>query len=74
MRNAAAGRPEAQARLRTDVLNWPAWEEAIFFACERVSRANNAGVAAAARAILRCELLLLVPGDSSTYDPRCAYN
>ena len=52
MRDAAAGKPEAQARLRTDVLNWPVWEEAILFACERVSRADNAGVAAAAAAIL----------------------
>lgn len=48
----AAGNPGAQVRLRTDVLNWPAWEEAILFACERVSRVDNAGAAVVAAAIL----------------------
>lgn len=52
MREAAAGNPGARARLRTDVLNWPAWDEAILFACERVSRADNAGAAVVAAAIL----------------------
>jgi len=52
MHNASAGDPEATAGLRADVLNWPVWEEAILFACERVSRSNPAGVAAVAGAII----------------------
>lgn len=62
MQEAAAGKPEARTRLRTDLLNWPAWEEAILFACERVSRADNAGAAAVAAAIL----------DALTIDPMLA--
>ncbi len=62
MRDAAARKPEAQARLRTEVLNWPAWEEAVRFACERGSRADNAGIAAVAAAIL----------DALTIDPMLA--
>ena len=62
MRESVAGKPEAHARLRTDVLNWPAWEEAILFACERASRADNTGVAAVAAAIL----------DALTIDPMLA--
>jgi hypothetical protein len=51
MREAAAGEAAKRARLRSDVLNWHAWEEAILFACERVSRADNNGAEAVAAAV-----------------------
>jgi hypothetical protein len=44
MLQAAAGDAEALKRLREEILNWPSWEESILFACERLSRANEAGV------------------------------
>lgn len=52
MRAAAAGDAEARQRLRTEVLNAYAWEEAVLFACERASRGAADGVAGAATLIL----------------------
>jgi hypothetical protein len=43
MREAANGNAEALAQLRTEILNWPAWEESVLFACERLSRENAGG-------------------------------
>jgi hypothetical protein len=39
MRGSAAGDDAGRRHLRVDILNQPAWEESILFACERVSRA-----------------------------------
>src|SRR5262249_8888777 len=44
----AIGDEAARKRLRIDILNAPAWEEAILFACERGSRAVEAQAAAVA--------------------------
>jgi hypothetical protein len=52
MHTAAEGNQQARKKLRTDVLNIPAWEEPILFACERVSRAGTTGVHAVSAAIL----------------------
>lgn len=41
MRAFFAGDTQSSNRLREDVLNVPAWEEAILFACERSSRADQ---------------------------------
>ena len=51
MSEAAGGNPTALKALREDVLDWPAWEESILFACERLSRTNQAGAGAIAKAI-----------------------
>jgi hypothetical protein len=52
MRNAAQGDRDALHRLlRVDILDRPAWEESILFACERASRADPAGIDAVAAAI-----------------------
>jgi hypothetical protein len=51
MREAANGNAEAPARLRTEILNWPAWEESVLFACERLSRENAGGAQAVAAAV-----------------------
>ena len=51
MRKAALGDPDALHRLRADILDQPAWEELILFACERASRDDPAGVDAVAAAI-----------------------
>jgi hypothetical protein len=51
MREAANDDAEARAQLRTDILNWPAWEESVLFACERLSRENAGGAHAVAVAI-----------------------
>ncbi len=51
MREAAQGDAEARTKLRTEILNWPAWEESILFACERLSRENAAGTQAVAATI-----------------------
>src|SRR5580704_14439720 len=51
MRAAASGDAEARTKLRTEILNWPAWEESVLFACERLSRENAAGAQAVAAAI-----------------------
>ena len=53
MRAAANGDAPAVKRLIVDVLNRPAWEESILFACERMARAGSTGVDAVAAAILR---------------------
>ena len=52
MRAATAGDREAKQKLRADVLNIPAWEEAILFACERVSRSDGTGLQAVAASVL----------------------
>ena len=52
MASSATGNLGARQRLRIDILNEPAWEESILFACERASRANDAHRAAVADAIL----------------------
>jgi hypothetical protein len=49
---AAAGDGKLKQKLRTDVLNIPAWEEAILFACERLSRGDESGMQAVSAAIL----------------------
>jgi hypothetical protein len=46
MMRAAGGDAAARQQLRADVLNWPAWEESILFACERLSRDGASGVQA----------------------------
>ena len=51
MREAANGDAIARTRLRADILNWPAWEESILFACERLSRENAGGAQVVATAI-----------------------
>ena len=38
-------------RLGLRILNWPAWEESILFACERLSREDPAGAQAVAATI-----------------------
>jgi len=50
---AASGDENAAKRLALDILNMPAWEESILFACERLSRSNAAGISAVSYAILR---------------------
>jgi hypothetical protein len=40
---AAGGNRNAQERLRTEILDAPAWEESILFACERLSRTGATG-------------------------------
>ena len=51
MRAAASRDAAAMRHLRADILDRPAWEEAIFFACERASRDDQAGIEAVAAAI-----------------------
>ena len=51
MWGSAAGDGEATRRLRVDILDQPAWEEAILFASERVSRMAD-GAAIVAHAVL----------------------
>ena len=51
MLQAAAGDAEARQRLREDILNWPSWEESILFACDRLSRTDEAGVRAVAATV-----------------------
>ena len=53
MTEAVRGNASARQILREDVLNWPSWEESILFACERLSRADTAGVNAVAGANIR---------------------
>lgn len=48
---AAGGKAEPRSKLRVEILNWPAWEESILFACERLSRENAAGAQAVTAAI-----------------------
>jgi hypothetical protein len=51
IRQTAQGNAQARTKLRTDILNWPTWEESVLFACERLSRENAAGGQAVAAAI-----------------------
>jgi hypothetical protein len=51
MRDAADGDAIARTRLRTDILDRPAWEESVLFACERLSRENTDGAQAVAAVI-----------------------
>ncbi|UWU70562.1 NACHT domain-containing NTPase [Bradyrhizobium sp. NC92] len=51
IRAAANGDAETRTELREEILNWPAWEESVLFACERLSRENATGVQAVAAAI-----------------------
>jgi hypothetical protein len=48
----AGGDTAARRQLRNDILNEPAWEESILFACERASRADDAHQTAVAGAIV----------------------
>jgi hypothetical protein len=52
MRRSAQGDAESRRRLRVEILNWPAWEESILFACERLSREGPIGSRAVASSIL----------------------
>lgn len=52
MRSAAGGSAEARQRMRADILNTYAWEEAVLFACERASRGDANDVAGAATLVL----------------------
>ena len=52
MRKAAAGDEESAKKLKMEILNMPEWEEAVFFACERLSRDGSLGAEAAAVAVL----------------------
>jgi hypothetical protein len=52
MRATFAGDADSGRRFREDVLNMPAWEEAILFACDRTSRADAIGVKVVAAAIV----------------------
>lgn len=47
---AAQGKDDANKVLRESVLDIPVWEEAILFACDRLSRADKAGAKAVAHA------------------------
>ncbi|MDP2224789.1 NACHT domain-containing NTPase [Nitrosomonas sp.] len=51
MCDAASGSVDALNKLREEVLDWPAWEESILFACERLSRNAPRGTEAVAKAI-----------------------
>ena len=52
MLSAAQGNSDANKLLRENILNIPVWEEAVLFACDRLSRADEAGINGVARAIL----------------------
>lgn len=52
MLSAVSGDNDAKRTLREDVLDIPVWEEAILFACDRLSRADQDGIRAVAHAIL----------------------
>ncbi len=49
---AASGDNDGKKTLREDVLDIPVWEEAILFACDRLSRADHVSIQAVANAIL----------------------
>jgi hypothetical protein len=51
MRRSASGESLARDRLRSEIMDQPAWEESVFFAAERVSREED-GAAAVAHAVL----------------------
>lgn len=50
---ASAGDGEAGKKLAVDMLDMPAWEESILFACDRLARADETRAKAVAAAILR---------------------
>jgi len=52
MLSSASGDGDAQKMLREDVLDIPVWEEAVLFACDRLSQADERGVQAVSHAIL----------------------
>lgn len=52
MMKSAAGDQAALATFRKEVLDRPAWEESILFACERASRSGPTGADAVARTVL----------------------
>jgi len=52
MIDAKSGDGSALKALREDMLNIPVWEEAILFACERLSRENQAGAEVVAFCVL----------------------
>ena len=52
MLTAASGDYDVNKMLRESILDVPVWEEAILFACDRLSRAEQDGVEAVAHAIL----------------------
>ncbi len=52
MLSTAAGDNDAKKILREEVLDIPVWEEAILFACDRLSRADQGSIQAVAHAIL----------------------
>lgn len=52
MMKSAAGDQAALGTFRKEVLDRPAWEESILFACERTSRSGLTGADAVARAVL----------------------
>ena len=52
MRGAAERDEESAKKLKVDILNMPEWEEAVFFACERLSRSDSSGAKATADAVL----------------------
>jgi len=49
---AASGDNDGKKTLREDVLDIPVWEEAVLFACDRLSRADHDNIQAVASAIL----------------------
>jgi hypothetical protein len=51
MLESAAGDETSRGSLREQVLDWPDWEESILFACERLSRREEAARAGVAHAI-----------------------
>ena len=59
MRKFEQGDSNARKELRVEILNWPAWEEAILFACERLSRDQESGPKTVAMAI--AEALMIDP-------------
>lgn len=52
MLSASLGDDDANRTLRESILNIPVWEEAILFACERLSRSDEDGIKAVAHVIL----------------------
>jgi hypothetical protein len=52
MLSAVAGSDNARDTLREEVLDIPVWEEAVLFACDRLSRADQDGKKAVANAIV----------------------
>jgi hypothetical protein len=52
MLSAASGDNDAKKTLREKVLDIPVWEEAVLFACDRLSRADQGSIQAVASAIL----------------------